>query len=101
MDSAWQIIIGLGIASTLISIFQLYRSYLRESKKNGESQRMAKWSIFFGLSGIILIGLGSFVGMLLGLISLKGKKHKALSKIGVAVSVLTLLPWLLVFLLGS
>lgn len=101
MDTAWQIIIGLGIASTLISIFQLYRSYLRESKESGESQRMAKWSIFFGLSGIFLIGLGSFIGIILGLISMRGKKHKALSKIGVAVSVLTLLPWFLVVLLGA
>ncbi len=101
MDSAWQIIMGIGIATTLLSIFQLYRSYLRESKKSGESQRMAKWSIFFGLSGIILIGLGSFVGILLGVISMKGNKHKSLSKIGVAVSILTLLPWLLVVLLGA
>lgn len=100
MDSAWQVIIGVGIASVLLSIFRLYKSYVRESKESGESQKMAKWSVFFGLSGIFLIGLGSFIGIILGLVSMRGKKHKALSKIGVAVSVLTLLPWFLVVLLG-
>ncbi len=61
---------------------------------------MAKASILIGLSGIILAFVGSVIGIILGLISMRGKKHKALSKIGVMVSILTLLPWLLVVTLG-
>ncbi len=100
METTWQVILGIGIASVLISIFSLYKSYLKESKESGESQKMAKWSIFFGISGIILVGLGSFIAIILGLISMKGKKHKALSKIGIMLGILTLLPWIMVIVAG-
>lgn len=100
MDTSWQIIIGIAIASALISIFQLYRSYLRQSKESGESQKLAIWSIIFGLSSLILVGVGSLIGIILGLISMKGKTHKALSKIGIILSILTFLPWLLVIISG-
>jgi hypothetical protein len=101
MEATWQVIIGVGIASLLISIFQLYRSYLKISKDDGESQKLAKWSIFFGISGIILVGLGSLLAIVFGLISMKGKKHKSLSKIGIILGILTFLPWLLVLINGQ
>lgn len=101
MEATWQVIIGVGIASALLSVLKLYRSYIKESKESGENQRLAKWSIFFGLSGIILVGLGSFLAILLGLISMKGKKHKALSKIGIVLGILSFLPWLMVFVAGQ
>ena len=101
MEASWQVFIGIGIASVLISIFRLYKAYIRESKESGESQKLAKWSIIFGLSGIVLVGLGSFLAILLGAISMRGKKHKALSKIGIMLGILTLLPWLMVFIGGQ
>ena len=101
MDAFWQIVIGSGISGVIISIYSLYKSYLKESKENNESQRMAKVSIVAGISGIILVFAGSVLGIILGIISMRGKKYKALSKIGIAVSILTMLPWLLVIILGQ
>ncbi len=101
MDTFWQIVIGSGIGGVLLSIYGLYKQYSNESKEHNESQTMAKWSIFLGISGIIIAFLGSALGIILALISMKGKKYKALSKIGFAVSILTLLPWLLVVVLGE
>lgn len=101
MDTFWQIIIGSGIGGALLSIYSLYKSYLKESKESKENQKMARASIIAGLSGIILVFVGSAAGIVLGIISMKGKKYKALSKIGIAVSILTMLPWLLVIVLGQ
>ena len=100
MDTFWQIIIGSGIGGVLISIIGLYKSYMKESKEHNESQRMAKASIIIGLLGIILVFVGSIVGIILGILSMRGKRYKALSKIGILVSILTMLPWILVVLLG-
>jgi uncharacterized membrane protein len=101
METFWQIVIGSGIGGALLSIYSLYKMYLKESKENNENQRMAKASIIFGLLGLILVFVGSITGIILGIISMRGKKYRALSKIGIAVSILTLLPWLLVVVLGQ
>lgn len=101
MDTTWQVIIGSGIAGLLVTLFSIYRSYLKESKVHNEKQGLAKASIILGLSGIVLIGLGSVAGIILGLISMKGKKYRALSKIGVVLSILTLIPWILVLIFGT
>jgi hypothetical protein len=66
-----------------------------------EDQKLAKLSIIFGLSGILLAFLGSLIGLILGIISLKGKKLKHLSYIGISISILSLIPWLLVIILGG
>lgn len=100
MDPAWQVIIGSGVAGLLLTIFGIYRSYLRESKEHNEKQGMAKASIIFGLSGLILIGVGSLIGILLGFVSMRGKKYRALSKLGIFISILTLIPWVLVLIFG-
>lgn len=100
MDTFWQIIIGSGIGGALLSLYSLYKSYLNESKENNEKQGLAKTSILFGISGIILVFLGSFIGIALSLIAMRGKKYKALAKIGFVVSILTALPWILVIVLG-
>jgi hypothetical protein len=101
MDTSWQVFLGTGIASAIIAIIALYKAYLRDSKASGESQKLAKWSIIISLSGIILIGVGSIVGIILGIVSMKGKKLRALSWIGVILGVLTLLPWLAVMIFGQ
>jgi ABC-type methionine transport system permease subunit len=101
MDTFWQVVIGSGIGGALLSIFGLYKSYLKESKENNEKQGMAKASILVGLSGIIFVFIGSIVGIILAIISMQGKKYKALSKIGLVVSILTALPWILVIILGQ
>jgi len=101
MDTFWQIVIGSGIGGALLSIYNLYKMYLKESKVNNENQKMAKASIIFGLLGFIFVFVGSTIGIVLGLLSMRGKKYKALSKIGIAVSILTALPWLLVVIFGQ
>ena len=101
MDLFWQIVIGSGIGGALLSIYSLYKMYLTESKENNENQKMAKASIIFGLLGFILVFVGSVIGIILGFLSMRGKKYKALSKIGIAVSILTMLPWLLIVLFGQ
>ncbi len=101
MDTFWQVVIGLGIGGALISIYSLYKQYLKESKEHNESQKLAKISILVGLSGIIIVFVGSVIGISLGVLSMRGKKYKALSKIGIMVSVLTALPWILVLVLGQ
>lgn len=100
MDVFWQIVIGSGIGGVLFSIYSLYKMYVEESKEHNENQKMAKASIIFGLLGFILVFVGSIIGIILGVLSLRGKKYKALSKIGIVVSILTALPWLLVVFLG-
>lgn len=101
MDAYWQIIIGTGIGGLLISIYGLYKQYVQESKEHKEKQTLATWSIIIGLSGIILAFVGSIIGIILSILSMRRKKHQALSKIGLTVSILTLLPWLLVVFLGG
>jgi len=98
MDSFWQVIIGSAIGGLLLEIYILYKSYAKKSKDSNESQKLAKASIIFGLSGIILIFIGSIIGLILGLISMRGKKHKGLSIIGIIISVLTLTPWILMLI---
>jgi Na+/proline symporter len=100
MDTFWQVVIGSGIGGLIFTIYGLYKSYLQESKEHNESQRLAKLSIIFGLSGLILVFVGSIIGLILGFVGMKGKKHKALFKIGIVISILTMLPWILVILLG-
>jgi len=101
MDVFWQIVIGTGIGGLLYSIFSIYKQYVQESKTNNEKQTLATWSIIIGLSGIILAFVGSILGIIMALFSMKGKQHKALSKIGLLISCLTLIPWLLVIFLGT
>ena len=101
MDTVWQITIGFSIGAVLLSLFGLYKSYLKESKEHNEKQGMAKAAIIIGLSGIIFVFLGSIIGIILGLISMRGKKYKALSKIAIMISILTALPWLLVVIFGQ
>lgn len=101
MDLFWQVVIGSGIGGALLSIYSLYKMYLTESKEHNENQKMAKASIIFGLLGFILVFVGSIIGIILGIISMRGKKYKALSKIGIAVSILTMLPWLFIVLFGQ
>ena len=101
MDAFWQVVIGSGIGGVLVSLYLMYKSYTKESKEHNEKQSMAKASILFGLSGLFLVFAGSIVGIVLGFISMRGKKYKALSKIGIIVSILTALPWILVVLLGA
>lgn len=101
MDAFWQISLSIAIFSLVYTIYKLYKSYMKESNAHNESQKMAKLSMIFGISGIIFIFLGSAIGIILGIISMRGKKYKALSKIGIALSILTLLPWLLVLTLGE
>jgi uncharacterized membrane protein (Fun14 family) len=81
-------------------LYGFYKDYVTTSKEHNESQTMAKLSIVFGLSGLILIGLGSIVGLILGFKSKKGKKHKTLSYIGIFLSILTILPWIAVLVWG-
>lgn len=101
MDTFWQVIIGTGIGGLLFEIYRLYRFYLKESKENNENQRGAKTSIWLGISGLILPFVSSAAGLIVGFLSMRGKRYKTLSKIGIFVSLLTLLPWLLVLILGE
>jgi len=101
MYPAVKVIIGMAIGSLILGIYKKYKSYALESKAHNESQKMAKASIIIGLSGIILIFIGSIVGLILGIISYRRKKFKTLSVIGIMVSALTLLPWLMVLIFGK
>ena len=101
MDGFWQIVIGTGIGGVLCSIYSLYKQYMQESKTNNEKQTLAIWSIMIGLSGILLAFIGSILGIILALLSMRGKNHRALSKIGLLISMLTLLPWFLVVFIGT
>ena len=101
MDTFWQVVIGSGIGGALVSLYLMYKSYIKESKDHNEKQTLAKASIIFGLSGVILVFVGSVVGIILGFVSMRGKKYKALSKIGIILSILTALPWIFVVLFGQ
>ena len=101
MDPAWQVFIGSAIGGLLITIYGIYKSFAEDSIRDNESQTMAKWSIIFGFSGLILIGVGSIIGLILGFKSKKDKKHKALSYIGIFLSILTMLPWIAVLIFGT
>jgi len=100
MDVFWQIVIGTGIGGILYSIYSLCKQYVQESKTNNEKQILATWSIIIGLSGIVLAFVGSILGIIIAIFSMRGKKYKTLSKIGILISCLTLIPWLLVILNG-
>lgn len=101
MDPFWQIIIGTAIGGALVNIFWFFKQYLKESKESGEKQTLAVWAIVLGLAGIVTLGITSIIGLILALVSMREKKHKALSIVGLTVSVLTLLPWLAVIVLGE
>jgi len=101
MDTVWQVALGGAAATLIISLFSLYRDYVKQSKEHNESQALAKWSIFLGISGIILVFAGSVLGILLGIISIFRNKYNALAKIGIALSILTALPWLAVVIFGA
>lgn len=100
MDHFWQVVIGTGIGGLLLTLWSIYRSYLRESKEHNESQRMAKVAIVLSILGLFSIGLGSVLGILLGFISMRGKNFKALSKIAIVLGLITLVPWILVLIFG-
>jgi len=101
MDFHYQVVIGTAIVSILITIYGFYKSYLKTSKEDNESQTMAKWSIIFGLSGIILAFVGSIIGIILALLCMRNKKHKGLSILGLSISILTILPWFLLLINGE
>jgi len=101
MDPFWQVIIGTGIGEVILNLFWLLKHYVIESKESGEKQTMAIWSIVAGLAGIITLGITSLIGLILSLISMRGKKHKTLSIMGLVVSILTMLPWLAVLVFGA
>jgi len=100
MDPFWQVVIGTAIGGALVNIFWFFKQYLKESKESDEKQTLAIWSIVLGLAGIVTLGITSIIGLALALVSMRGKKHKALSIIGLTVSVLTMLPWLAVIVFG-
>jgi uncharacterized membrane protein len=100
MDSVWQVAIGVAVGGVLIEIYLLYKQYVRNSKLSGESQKMAKWSVIFGILGLFSFAIGSFIGIILGIASLRKYKSKALSKIGIFVGILTLIPYVLVIVFG-
>lgn len=85
----------------ILNLYWLYKNYKKESKKNDEKQTLATISIVIGLTGIVTFGIGSVLCIILALISMSGKKYKALSKIGVFVSILTMLPWVAVMIFGA
>jgi hypothetical protein len=101
MDTFWQVVIGVGIGTLLLNLFYLYKSYIKESKEHNESQTLAKWSIISGLSGIILIFIGSTIGILLAILSIRRNNYNTLAKIGLLISILTALPWLAVLIFGK
>lgn len=100
METTWQVLIGLGIGSVLVAIYGLYKDYVKESREHNESQRLAKISLVLGLSGIVLVGLGNLAGLIAGVIAVRRQQYKALAKIGILVSILTFVPWLMVMVLG-
>ena len=100
MDPFWQVAIGVAVGGVLIEIFLLYKQYVRNSKLSGESLKMAKRSILFGILGLFSFGIGSIIGIILGIVSLRKYTFKALSKIGIFVSILTLIPYVLVIVFG-
>jgi hypothetical protein len=101
MDPFWQIVIGTALGGAILNIFWFLKQYLRESKESDEKQTMAIWSIAAGLTGIITFGITSIIGLILSLTSMRGRKHKALSVIGLTISLLTMLPWLVVMVFGE
>ena len=100
MDVSWQVFIGSVVASLILTLWSLFRSYVRESKLHGEKQVMSRWSVILGLLGLFVPFIGSALGLILGLISLKNK-YKGLAKVGIVLSVLTTIPWVLVLVLGA
>ena len=89
IDPIWTVAIGTAIGGIILSIYSLFKQYLRESRKDGESQKLSIASIIVGASGILLFGTTSIIGFLLGLIAVIRNKNKALAKIGIIVSIAT------------
>lgn len=101
MDPFWQVVIGTAIGGALLNIYWLFKHYVQQSKASNESQTMAIWAIVAGLMGIITFGITSIVGLILAVISMRGKKFKALSITGLVISVLTMAPWIAVIIFGA
>ena len=100
MDPFWQVVIGSAIGGLLLNLYWFYKQYVIESKESDEKQAMATWSIVVGLTGVITFGITSIIGIILAIISMRGKTHRALSIMGLSVSILTMLPWLAVIIIG-
>ena len=101
IDPFWTVTLGTLIGGVILAIYRFYKDYISESKKDGESQKMAVVSVILGASGILLFGITSIIGFILGIIVVIRKKNKALGKIGMVVSLLTLMPWLMVIIFGA
>ncbi len=98
-ESTGQIILGVAIIGFLIILYGLYRTYVRESKNHGQKQTAATWALIFGFLGLIIPFIGSLIGLTLGILSWK-KEYNALSKFAIGVSVLTFIPWLIIYLMN-
>ena len=90
MDPFWQVVIGSAIGGLILNIYWFYKQYVSESEKSNEKQTMATWSIILGLAGIVTLGITSILGAILALVSMRGKKYRALSIIGLSVCILTM-----------
>ena len=95
----YQIIMGSFIAGLIISLFHFINNYRKESKQEGESQRLAIIAIIFGV--LIFIPFAGTIGLFLAIISLFIKKFKTLSKIAIVVNIIALLPWLAVLIFSA
>ena len=67
----YQIMLGTLIGGLIISLFRFINSYRKESKNNGESQRLAIVALVLGL--LIIIPFASALGLLLAIISVSIK----------------------------
>ena len=101
MDPFWQVVLGSAAGGLILNIYWFYKQYVSDREASNEKQTMAIWSIVIGLTGIVTIGVTSIIGIILAILSMHGKSYRALSIIGLSVSVLTLLPWLSVIVFGA
>ena len=95
----FQFLLGSLLVGLFISLLKFINAYRKESKLEGESQKLAVAAIIIGL--LIFIPFASAAGLLLAIISLSIKKFKSLSKIAIVVNVITLIPWLAVLIFGT
>lgn len=101
MNEIWAVVIGTSIGIIVITIYGLLKNYLSECKQDNESQKLAMSSMILSFSGIILFGITSLIGIILGIVALKRlNKHKALAIIGIALGFITISFWLFVIIFG-
>lgn len=100
MEPFWQVVIGSAIGGLILNIYWFYKQYVAECEESNEKQTMATWSVFLGLAGIVTLGVTSIIGVILALASMRGKKHRALSIIGLSICILTIIPWVAVIVFG-